>query len=190
MSALLEKFNQTQAKAKIPQVRSGDTVRVHQRIVEGGKERVQVFEGVVIRTDRMGSSTAAITLRRMSSGVGVEKGFMLHAPNVEKVEVIRRSKVRRNYLSYMRNRSGKSARLRELGFNPDDIYVEEEPAIKDEATTATAATKEEESSEATPKETSQKIDEEVAEVKDKEVVKDESKSKDSQPEEKESAKKS
>ncbi|MEX0934689.1 MAG: 50S ribosomal protein L19 [Candidatus Saccharimonadales bacterium] len=177
MSALLEKFNQTQSKPKITQVRSGDTVRVHQRIVEGSKERVQVFEGVVIRTDRMGSSTAAITIRRMSSGVGVEKGFMLHAPSVEKVEVVRRSKVRRNYLSYMRDRSGKSARLRELGFNPDDVYgAEEELAVVVEENTETADAEEEVSDDDKQADTKEEVKAEnkkkTAETKDKAKVKD------------------
>lgn len=102
--------------ATVP-VKSGDTVRVHQRIKEGNKQRVQIFEGVVIRTRRLGEVTAAITLRRIASGVGVEKTFLLHSPNVTKVEVVRRSKVRRNFLSYLRGRRGKSARLQEVEFD-------------------------------------------------------------------------
>lgn len=104
-------------KPQVAQVQSGDTVRVHQLIREGAKQRVQVFEGVVIRTHRMNELTAVITVRRIASGVGVEKTFMLHSPNVQKVEILRRAKVRRNFLSYLRGRRGKSARLQELAFD-------------------------------------------------------------------------
>lgn len=104
-------------KPALPQVQSGDTVRVHQLIREGNKQRVQVFEGVVIRRHRLGEVSATVTVRRIASGVGVEKTFLLHSPNVSKIEVIRRAKVRRNFLSYLRDRRGKSARLKELGFD-------------------------------------------------------------------------
>ncbi len=104
-------------KPALAQVQSGDTVKVHQLIKEGAKQRTQIFEGVVIRTHRMNELTACITVRRIASGVGVEKTFLLHSPNVSKVEILRRAKVRRNFLSYLRNRRGKSARLRELAFD-------------------------------------------------------------------------
>ncbi len=104
-------------KPALAQVQSGDTVKVHQLIKEGAKQRTQIFEGVVIRTHRMNELTACITVRRIASGVGVEKTFLLHSPNVSKVEILRRAKVRRNFLSYLRNRRGKSARLRELSFD-------------------------------------------------------------------------
>lgn len=109
--ALIQKVNEQQKKAAVVDVRSGDTVRVYQKIKEGGKERIQMFEGMVIRTDNKLSHTSRITVRKIASGVGVEKSFLLHSPLVDKVEVVRRSKVRRNYLSFLRNRSGKSARL-------------------------------------------------------------------------------
>lgn len=109
--ALIQKVNDEQKKAAVVDVRSGDTVRVHQKIKEGNKERIQMFEGVVIRTDNKQSHTSRITVRKVTSGVGVEKSFLLHSPLVDKVEVVRRAKVRRNYLSFLRNRSGKSARL-------------------------------------------------------------------------------
>ncbi|MEX0748689.1 MAG: 50S ribosomal protein L19 [Candidatus Saccharimonadales bacterium] len=125
MSTLLENFEKTYQKPQVADVRSGDTVRVHQRIVEGSKERVQVFEGVVIRTHRKSSLTATITVRRVASGIGVEKTFLTHAPNIENIEVVRRSKVRRNYLSYLRRRSGKSARLQEVGFDRAAAEVDE-----------------------------------------------------------------
>ena len=98
-------------------VHDGDTVRVHQKIKEGNKERIQVFEGVVIRTDNKQSHTSRITVRKIASGVGVEKSFLLHSPLVEKVEIVRRAKVRRNFLSYLRERSGKSARLTAKNFD-------------------------------------------------------------------------
>src|ERR1044072_5530921 len=88
-------------KPALPQVQSGDTVRVHQLIKEGNKQRIQVFEGVVIRRHRMNELTACITVRRIASGVGVEKTFLLHSPNVSKVEILRRAKVRRNFLSFL-----------------------------------------------------------------------------------------
>jgi large subunit ribosomal protein L19 len=114
--AIIE-LEKRQAKSAIPQVQSGDTVRVHQRIREGSKQRIQVFEGVVIRTHRMGSMSATLTVRRIASGVGVEKTYLLHSPNVDKVEVLRRGQVRRNFLSYLRARRGKSARLKETEFD-------------------------------------------------------------------------
>jgi len=118
---LIKKVNEAQKKNKVVDVRSGDTVRVHQKIKEGAKERIQIFEGVVIRTDRRDSHTSRITVRKVASGVGVEKGFMIHSPLVEKIEVVRRSKVRRNYLSFLRNRSGKSARLRSENFDRESV---------------------------------------------------------------------
>lgn len=118
---LIKKVNDAQKKSSVVDVRSGDTVRVHQKIKEGNKERIQVFEGVVIRTDRPDSHTARITVRKIASGVGVEKSFLIHNPLVEKIEVVRRSKVRRNYLSFLRNRSGKSARLKSVNFDREAV---------------------------------------------------------------------
>lgn len=109
--ALIQKVNDQQKKPEVVDVRSGDTVRVYQKIKEGSKERIQMFEGVVIRTDNKAQQTSRITVRKVASGVGVEKSFLLHSPLVERVEVVRRSKVRRNFLSFLRQRSGKSARL-------------------------------------------------------------------------------
>ena len=114
---IINKINQAQKKQAVVDVRSGDTVRVHQKIKEGNKERIQVFEGVVIRTDNKKSHTSRITVRKIASGVGVEKSFLMHSPLVEKVEVVRRAKVRRNFLSFLRNRAGKSARLTAKNFD-------------------------------------------------------------------------
>lgn len=119
--ALIQKVNDEQKKAGVVDVRSGDTVRVHQKIKEGSKERIQIFEGVVIRTDNKKSHTSRITVRKIASGVGVEKSFLLHSPLVEKVEIVRRAKVRRNYLSFLRGRSGKSARLVAKSFDREGI---------------------------------------------------------------------
>lgn len=111
MSELIKEIAGAQKKSKVVDVRSGDTVRVYQKIQEGNKTRIQMFEGVVIRTDRKGSFTSRITVRKIASGVGVEKSYLLHSPLVEKVEVVKRGKVRRNYLTFLRDRFGKSARL-------------------------------------------------------------------------------
>ena len=121
MFELIQKVNQQYKKAKVVDVRSGDTVRVHQKIKEGNKERTQIFEGVVIRVDRKESLTSRITFRKVTSGVGVEKSFLLHSPLVLKIEVTKRSKVRRNYLSYLRARSGKSARLTAVNFDREAV---------------------------------------------------------------------
>lgn len=125
--ALIQKVNDQQKKASVVDARSGDTVRVHQKIKEGNKERVQVFEGVVIRTDNKQSHTSRITVRKVASGVGVEKSFLLHSPLVEKVEIVRRSKVRRNFLSFLRNRSGKGARLIAKNFDREAVNTLPEP---------------------------------------------------------------
>jgi len=127
----IKELNQSFKKGAVVDVQSGDTVKVHQKIKEGNKERVQIFQGLVIRTDRKDSHTSRITVRRIASGVGVEKSFLLHNPLVLKVEVTKRSKVRRNYLSYMRKLTGKSARLTSLDFdrhavnNVRDVAAEE-----------------------------------------------------------------
>lgn len=114
---LIKKVNDAQKKPAVVDVRTGDTVRVSQKIREGNKERTQIFEGVVIRTDRKDSHTSRITVRKVTSGVGVEKSYLLHSPLVEKVEITKRSKVRRKYLSFLRERSGKSARLKGVDFD-------------------------------------------------------------------------
>ncbi len=139
MESLVQKIENKYKKSAVVDVRSGDTVRVSQEIVEGGKKRVQVFEGLVIRTDRKGSLTSSITVRKVASGIGVEKSFMLHAPSVLKVEVVRRSKVRRNNLSYMRARSGKSARLSGVDFDREKVN-----SIRDEKAEAELAAAKEE----------------------------------------------
>ncbi len=114
---LLQLVGEAQKKKAVVDVRPGDTVRVSQKIKEGEKFRIQVFEGTVIRTDRKESHTARITVRKVASGIGVEKSFLMHSPLVEKVEITRRGKVRRNNLTYLRTRAGKSARLTSKDFD-------------------------------------------------------------------------
>jgi len=114
---LINKINQAQKKQAVVDARSGDTVRVYQKIKEGNKERIQMFEGVVIRTDNKKSHTSRITVRKIASGVGVEKSFLMHSPLIEKIEIVRRAKVRRKFLSFLRQRSGKSARLTAKNFD-------------------------------------------------------------------------
>lgn len=126
--ALIQKVNDEQKKPAVIEARSGDTVRVHQKIREGNKERTQIFEGVVIKTGNKNQQTARVTVRKVTSGIGVEKSFLLHSPLVQKVEIVRRSKVRRNYLSFLRNRSGKSARLIAKNFDREGINDVQAPA--------------------------------------------------------------
>ncbi|MBR3229088.1 50S ribosomal protein L19 [Candidatus Saccharibacteria bacterium] len=129
--SILKEIGDAQKKKAVVDVRSGDTVRVTQKIKEGNKFRSQTFEGVVIRVDRKDSHTARIVVRKVTSGVGVEKSYLIHSPLVEKIEITKRSKVRRNNLSYMRKRSGKSARLTGKDFDRaavNDVSVAEEPA--------------------------------------------------------------
>lgn len=140
--ALIQKVNDEQKKHAVVDVRSGDTVRVHQKIKEGSKERIQIFEGVVIRTDNKGSHTSRITVRKIASGVGVEKSFMLHSPLVQKIDITRRSKVRRNFLSFLRHRSGKSARLTAVSFDREAVNALPE-APKEEAPAAEEVASEE-----------------------------------------------
>lgn len=139
MQSVIQQVEAKFKKSAVVDVQSGDTVKVHQKIREGNKERVQIFQGMVIRTDRKGSHTSRITVRRIASGIGVEKSFLLHSPLVLKVEVTKRSKVRRNYLTYMRARTGKAARLTGVEFDRnavnsvhDKAAEEEEAKIADE----------------------------------------------------------
>ena len=149
MQSLIQKVNDKYVKPEVVDVRSGDTVKVHQRIREGNKERVQVFQGLVIRVSKKGSQTSRIVVRRIASGVGVEKSFLLHSPLVTKVEVTKRSKVRRNYLTYMRNRTGKSARLTGVEFDRDAVNTVRDPeAEKAEAEAKAAAAAEAEAKQA------------------------------------------
>ena len=112
MNEIIDQIEKEQLKAEVPQFRVGDTVRVHAKIKEGEKERIQVFEGVVLKKQG-GSNRATFTVRKNSNGVGVEKTWPLHSPSVEKVEVVRAGKVRRAKLNYLRGRVGKRAKVKE-----------------------------------------------------------------------------
>ena len=113
MQEIIKNIEAAQLREDVPQFNVGDTVRVYGKIKEGNRERVQVFEGTVLKKQG-GSTRATFTVRKSSNGIGVEKTWPLHSPNVERVEVIRRGKVRRAKLNYLRGRSGKSAKVKEL----------------------------------------------------------------------------
>ncbi len=109
---MIKAFTSEQLKQEIPQFNVGDTVRVHNKIVEGNRERIQIFEGTVI-AKKHGGLNESFTVRRISYGVGVERVFPVHSPSVDKVEVVRRAKVRRAKLYYLRGRVGKAAKVKE-----------------------------------------------------------------------------
>jgi len=114
MDNIIDMLEKEQMRSDIPEFKSGDTVRVHVKIKEGDKERIQVFEGIVIRK-RKGNLGATFTVRKVSYGIGVERIFPLHSPNIEKIEVVKRGKVRRSRLYYLRELRGKAARIKEKG---------------------------------------------------------------------------
>lgn len=125
---IIKSIEHEQLKSKIPDIKIGDTVRVHQRVKEGNRERIQVFEGIVIKKQN-GGLNETFTVRRISYGVGVEKTFLIHSPLVEKVELVRVGKVRRAKLYYLRDRIGKAAKTKEnVGANlkREQIIVKEE----------------------------------------------------------------
>jgi len=131
MTDLIKEINKKYLKDSANlNVQSGDTVKVHQRIKEGSKERVQVFQGLVIKTTQPKTHMSRILVRRIASGVGVEKSFLVHSPLVEKIEIIKRSKVRRNYLTYMRQRTGKAARLIAVDFDKNKVNQIDKKADK------------------------------------------------------------
>ncbi len=129
---VIKSIEHEQLKNKVPDIRIGDTVRVHQRIKEGNSQRIQVFEGIVIKKQN-GGLNETFTVRRVAYGVGVEKTFLLHSPLVEKVEVVRVGKARRAKLYYLRDRVGKAAKTKEdIGANlkRNDIVVKEEVPVE------------------------------------------------------------
>ena len=113
MNDIIRSIEEAQLKKEIVDFRVGDTIKVYGRIKEGNRERIQVFEGVVLKRQG-GSSRETFTVRKSSNGIGVEKTWPLHSPNVEKIEVVRRGKVRRAKLFYLRERVGKRAKVKEL----------------------------------------------------------------------------
>ena len=113
MNEIIKKIEDAQLKESVPEFHVGDTVRVPGKIKEGNRERIQIFEGVVLKRQG-GGNRETFTVRKTSGGIGVEKTWPLHSPNVEDIEVVRRGKVRRAKLNYLRERSGKSAKVREI----------------------------------------------------------------------------
>ena len=113
MSKLIDSLTQEQLRSDIPAFRPGDTVRVHAKVVEGTRERIQIFEGVVIARKGAGISET-YTVRKISNGIGVERTFPIHTPRVDKIEVVRYGKVRRAKLYYLRALQGKAARIKEI----------------------------------------------------------------------------
>lgn len=145
---IIKSIEHEQLKNKIPDLRIGDTVRVHVKIKEGNRERIQVFEGIIIKKQG-GGVNATFTVRRISYGVGVEKTFLVHSPNVEKVEVTRVGKARRAKLYYLRDRVGKAAKTKEMvGARienreitiKEDLVEEPVAEVKEEAVEAPAET--------------------------------------------------
>jgi large subunit ribosomal protein L19 len=112
MHPLIQAIEKAQLKESVPEFGPGDTVRVHVRVVEGGKERVQVFEGTVLGR-KEGASRASFLVRKISNGYGVERSFLIHSPRIDKIEVTRRGLVRRAKLYYLRKKVGKAARIKE-----------------------------------------------------------------------------
>ena len=113
MNEIIKKIEAEQLKAEVPEFHVGDTVKVYAKIKEGNRERIQVFEGTVIKRQN-GGVRETFTVRKTSNGIGVEKTWPLHSPNVEKIEVVRKGKVRRAKLNYLRDRVGKKAKVKEL----------------------------------------------------------------------------
>lgn len=169
---IIKSIEHEQLKNKIPDLKVGDTVRVHQRIKEGNRERIQVFEGIIIKKQG-GGVNATFTVRRIAYGVGVEKTFLVHSPLVEKVEVVRVGKARRAKLYYLRNRTGKAAKTKEnVGAKIESKYID----IKEDLTEEPAPVEEVKEEPAVVEETP-KAEEKVAEteVKAEEATKSDAK---------------
>lgn len=176
---IIKSIEHEQLKNKIPELKIGDTVRVHQRIKEGNRERIQVFEGIIIKKQG-GGVNATFTVRKIAYGVGVEKTFLVHSPLVEKVELVRVGKARRAKLYYLRDRVGKAARTKEITgarIENREITIKEEMAeepVSEEAATPVEAAPEEASAVETE---APVVQETVDTVKEEpvETVKDETK---------------
>jgi len=134
MSLLIQKFANKFCKPSVPDLRSGMIVKVHQKIIEGNKTRVQVFQGTVIAVNAGHNVDATFTVRKISEGIGVEKVFPFHSPNIVKIDVDRAQKVRRAKLNFLRDRSGKALRLKEveLKLNENKFEQPKEEALKTE----------------------------------------------------------
>jgi large subunit ribosomal protein L19 len=142
MTTLLEKFNKDQEK-KMPDIRPGDTIKVHQKIKEGDKERIQIFEGVVIARKHGKGISSTVTVRKVVDGVGVEKVLPVHSPAIDKIEIVKHGKVRRAKLYYLRTAKGKKAKLKKKDFataitdKPAELQAVEETPVETVETTKT-----------------------------------------------------
>lgn len=188
MESTIQKIEAKYKKKAVVDLHSGDTVKVHQKIREAGKERIQIFEGLVIRVSRKKSHSHSFTVRRIASGIGVEKTYLIHSPNILKIEVVKRAKVRRNYMSYMRQLTGKNARLMGVDFDREKVNV-----IHDEEAEAEEAKIHEKQMETHDADAAERKKEEAAdEAKAQEVLSNEPKSEaekiEDQPKEKAGAK--
>jgi len=125
MSKILDQFNKSQLKT-LPEIAPGDTIKVHQKVKEGDKERIQIFEGLVIARKHGKGISATITVRKVTGGIGVERIFPIHSPSIDKIEVLRHGKTRRAKLYYLRTAKGKKAKLKKKDFT--EVITEEEPA--------------------------------------------------------------
>jgi large subunit ribosomal protein L19 len=159
MTNLLQEVQTLAVKTKVPAMKAGHTVRVHQRIKEGEKQRIQIFEGLIIKMNSGYGADKTITVRKIVDGVGVEKIFPVYSTNIEKVEIIKISKVRRAKLYYMRGRSGKSARLKETFVSSKEV----EDSIEELAEQVAAKEAEEGDEDVVAEETTQETPEEVTE---------------------------
>lgn len=166
-SQIVSKIEQTQMR-KVPELRPGDIVRVHQKIKEGNKERIQVFEGVVLKVTGSGVKETFL-VRKISFEVGVEKSYPIHSPNIAKIEVKKRSKVRKGYLTYLRNLTGKSARLKDKQFDMLAVNVVEEPKDTKDTETKEPHKKEEKKAEKKT-EKDEKLDADITELSEEQIA--------------------
>ncbi len=137
MITLLEKFNKDQLK-DLPELRPGDTIKVYQKIKEGDKERIQIFEGLIIAKKHGKGIPATITVRKVVDGIGVERVFPIHSPSLSKIEVVRHGKVRRSKLYYLRTAKGQRAKLKKKDFA---VAIAEEPVTESTAPESPTETK-------------------------------------------------
>lgn len=138
-SGLIERLSKDVIRKDIPEFRVGDSVRVHAKIVEGTKERIQIFEGVVLKRNRRSQVDASFTVRKVSYNIGVERTFLLHSPRIDKIEIVSRAKVRRARLFYLRPLRGKAARMKTLyGGGVVDKAVEAAVPVQSETPTTAA----------------------------------------------------
>ena len=150
MSLLIQKFANKFCKESVPDLRPGMIVKVHQKIIEGTKTRIQIFQGTVLAVNPGHNVDATFTVRKISEGIGVEKVFPFHSPNVVKIEVDRAQKVRRAKLNFLRDRSGKALRLKEVELDLNENKFEKEVPKAEEATPAVEEAKVEEVKEEAP----------------------------------------